>query len=716
MDVSNIGNIIRQQRQKLKLSQKELAKLLNVSAQLISKWETGESVPSLEYVEALCKALNLTSLQLLGEPAEEKLAEEKQSEKTPLSHRKLFKNLLISLGAFVGAAFVAGFALLLHFCIIPAATRTRSLQAVEQSVSAALDDGFYNVLFVSKLDGQTEEEISFQGYFDASGNIRAKYVRSSHGLPSESEVIADNIRSRGAFKFDYAKPVQIVTLLDLFESQLSHLEDDNLLKVEDIKYIRKTSNGFYFELSQTFLTNSFTPAELKNIKLGKVFGNILIENGAFKNMSVATKIKNKLDGEVFEIETACHFLDEKPIIEHEGLSQKIWSLPAQNLSDDQFLSNFSSNAAEKLTETSTAARLFEEQIFENGNQLCLISEDEITYLNPQTLEKTDALQFDEKSKVVDGLTYRNGYIYSVSGETLSLYNADLTLDKTIALKTFKDSDNAGSGLDSVYVVDGKVFYSYKRSSFWFRFSCCNIATGACELIEQFNFYQSWLSINFNGNFAYWNATEYSDRGNYGYVYNLQTKKQVRKSSYFIRYTDKKGNSYLTKDEYSYDLYFNNPSNKLEKTGKFKEAGNFVLVNYYNQTWFKYADGVLIETIRPVKNNQTFQFGDFSYTVGEGSLQNTQTQTSTAIGKVALAEQTFSNMKIVGHFDNKLLVAAYLSKYDKTASRLLYYNPDDLTKPVQFVCVQDVLTVNLPDSTLVLIKQAQGTNCFFIAHQ
>ena len=711
MDVSNIGSIIRQQRQKLKLSQKELAKMLNVSAQLISKWETGESVPSLEYVDALCKALNITSLQLLGE-----VAEEKQSGKKTLNQRKLFKNLIISLGSFFGAAFVVGFALLLHFYIIPAANRTKSLQAVEQSISAALENGFYNIMFVSSLDGQIGEELCFQGYFDTSGNVHAKYVCSNNGLPSECEVIADNILSRGTFKFDYSKPAQIVTLFDLFENQLSRLENDNILNFEDIKYIRKTSSGFYFELSKSFITDSFTPADLKNIKVGKVSGNILIENGTFKSMWVATRVKNKLNGEVFEIETACRFKNERPVIEHENLSQKTWSLPSQDLSTDQFLSNLSSGTAEKLTENSTASRLFEEQLFESGNQLCLISEDEITYINPKTLEKTDALRFDEKGKVMDGLTYQNGYIYSVEGETLRLYNDNLTLDKSLTLKTFKDGDNADSGLDSVYVVDGNVFYSYKRSSFWFRFSCCNIATGTCELVAQFNFYQSSLLISFNGNFAYWNATDYSSRSNYGYVYNLQTKNQVRKSGYFIRFTDKKGNSYLTQDKYSYDLYFNSPSNRLEKTGTFEESDNFVLVNYYNQTWFKYADGVLIETINSVKNNQTFQFGNFSYTMGDGTLQNTQTQTSTAVGEVVLAEQIFKNMKIVGHFDNKLLVTTYISAYDKTASRLAYYTPEDLTRPVQFISVQDVLTVNLKESILVLIKQAQGISCFLLVHQ
>lgn len=61
----NLAKMIVQQRSRLGLTQKQLADMLHVSYQAVSRWELGASVPSLELLYDLGKALNLSADSLL---------------------------------------------------------------------------------------------------------------------------------------------------------------------------------------------------------------------------------------------------------------------------------------------------------------------------------------------------------------------------------------------------------------------------------------------------------------------------------------------------------------------------------------------------------------------------------------------------------------------------------------------------------------------------
>ena len=49
MNINNMGDRIAKLRKRKGLTQKQLAKELNISNQLISKWENNQAIPSLEY-------------------------------------------------------------------------------------------------------------------------------------------------------------------------------------------------------------------------------------------------------------------------------------------------------------------------------------------------------------------------------------------------------------------------------------------------------------------------------------------------------------------------------------------------------------------------------------------------------------------------------------------------------------------------------------------
>ncbi len=89
-----LGERIKEQRTKCKLTQKDLSEKLNVSFQTVSKWENDANEPDLSTIKALCKIFNCSLDDLIGEEKEivsvttsevkeeQKAAEEKE-EKEP---------------------------------------------------------------------------------------------------------------------------------------------------------------------------------------------------------------------------------------------------------------------------------------------------------------------------------------------------------------------------------------------------------------------------------------------------------------------------------------------------------------------------------------------------------------------------------------------------------------------------------------------------------
>ena len=66
MDKYVTGAVIRKLREKMDLTQEELAEKLYVSSKTISKWETGQGFPDISLLESLAKALNISVIELLS--------------------------------------------------------------------------------------------------------------------------------------------------------------------------------------------------------------------------------------------------------------------------------------------------------------------------------------------------------------------------------------------------------------------------------------------------------------------------------------------------------------------------------------------------------------------------------------------------------------------------------------------------------------------------
>ena len=78
MDQEKIGKFIADRRKKKKLTQEELASILNVNSRSISRWENGKCMPDISLYNSICEVLEISVNELLSG---EKIDNEKYQEK-----------------------------------------------------------------------------------------------------------------------------------------------------------------------------------------------------------------------------------------------------------------------------------------------------------------------------------------------------------------------------------------------------------------------------------------------------------------------------------------------------------------------------------------------------------------------------------------------------------------------------------------------------------
>ncbi len=66
LTLQNFGEMLKEQREKLGLSQSMVAKKINTSHQNISRWESGKILPSIEFCIKLADLYNISLDELVG--------------------------------------------------------------------------------------------------------------------------------------------------------------------------------------------------------------------------------------------------------------------------------------------------------------------------------------------------------------------------------------------------------------------------------------------------------------------------------------------------------------------------------------------------------------------------------------------------------------------------------------------------------------------------
>ena len=105
--MEQLKTIILERRKTLRLTQKELAQKLNVSDKVISKWETGSSLPDITLINPLAEVLGITVSELLSA---KELSKPVLNEEVNLKIITKFKVLyFIALGLFIVALLIFPF-------------------------------------------------------------------------------------------------------------------------------------------------------------------------------------------------------------------------------------------------------------------------------------------------------------------------------------------------------------------------------------------------------------------------------------------------------------------------------------------------------------------------------------------------------------------------------------------------------------------------------
>ena len=109
-----VGKKIASLRKQRGLSQKQLAREMNVSSQLVSKWENSLSTPGLDYLTNLCEIFEVNLNYFRDDYVEE------PEENASLSVNIFNKTFWASLAGIIGALLVLSLSLLTIFCFVPA--------------------------------------------------------------------------------------------------------------------------------------------------------------------------------------------------------------------------------------------------------------------------------------------------------------------------------------------------------------------------------------------------------------------------------------------------------------------------------------------------------------------------------------------------------------------------------------------------------------------
>lgn len=121
----SIGEKLLELRKEKHLSQEEVANMLNVSRQTISKWETDQSTPDFDKIIPLCKLYEITADELLTGTKTEEREDKKQEEPERESNRqKKAKGI--------------GIGVLLYFIAVAWVTVTIPVLRIDPIVSSAI--------------------------------------------------------------------------------------------------------------------------------------------------------------------------------------------------------------------------------------------------------------------------------------------------------------------------------------------------------------------------------------------------------------------------------------------------------------------------------------------------------------------------------------------------------------------------------------------------
>lgn len=624
MDISKICERIKERRKELNMTQKDLADAMHVSNQLISKWETGESVPSLEYLQQLSEALQTSASALMGEsavPAEEPVeqpAEQaaepapapskestseskiKASQKVKEFWHKNRKALIISIISVAAALVILAVALLSVYMFAPLANKDNYLERIDKGIDKYLERGYYNITRTIEKDGDEDKYPDIlQGYIDENGD--AVYYNSKTG-----ETVKNKALTYYGGQREYVQPESIKTVTDLLKEQSKTWgddDDDDAFDLDEfVSYIRKSGSGYYLEFSEDYFFEDFKPSEKKNIRLTeKIKGRVEMDGDITKSIEISVRYRNIVNDEKFSIVSKIEFIQEKPEIEHVNYVKT--------------LAGFCSTKEEFLNK--------------------------INAVSP--FDKADDETLDLIKSKLYNLYSENGYVFVYDDDCVTVLDA-----QTFAVQ--KKIEATGT-IECATVYNGEVWIVEYSSSACV-LSKYNLETGKRKVARWLEGFTNRVNANYAFGGKYFYCSRFESSGDSSIVYNLESGIEYSFDNLSVEYISKSGRIYYKSKGLIYTAksvdFINTMSTSVLQGTEIAKAENDTVYTRNGSTptvLYKYEAGVLEGTIT-LPSNKAEVVGNYYFNVDESVLYDKNGNPAVTFSATALSSDNYKGYEYV----------------------------------------------------------------------
>lgn len=670
MNLDGIGKKIKMQRLKNNMTQKDLANAMHVSFQLVSKWERGKSIPSLEYIDSLCKVFQCNTDFFINDFI---VKSKKKCFLKPWKQiSKKIKTIIVGIAALL---FSAATCLLLYFVLIPAICKNSWINEMSSAIERNLDLGYYNILFSSYIDEENKSSYNLYGYLDENGNI-------AYSNPFKNEVVKNGILVKEIYKYNFENEQNITSLKNLFAQQLSSISENNLSGIDKnyIKYVNRNTHGFYIEFNNKF----YDQLELDSVlsPTSKIKGWFEYQGKYFKSLTIEMQVNNSKANKSYNIKGVAEFIYQKQEISDDVFENKNWVITSAQVSPTiELIESFSNGNAEQM-DNDYFSVLKDNNIFSSeDNELILLENNNLRFINNQDFSTTQIISRKKE--------YDSDYYYELDDSSYYAYiyvrkKEDNSLARQISYLTKYDLYN-----ESVSVI-GDYLYYMKRSesnsskSILYKVSC----------IDHSNSYEIQIEIdNDFTSFKYINDYFIMEYGNRDVAISLSDF-STTESEIEINYIDMLGNFYIKEN------------NTIKIWGEDIIPGTMIIAENNGIVFtgdqtniYTLRNGVLIEQYSFLADNNIRENEKYNINLNEDHFQylkNGEVTSHNLEPLLYIDDQIYSAPKIIDIYEDNILLAYY--KYDQYC--FVLYNNLNTINPYFTKNVKSYSSLRVGDKILI----------------
>lgn len=350
------------------MSQTDLAKKLNVSNKLISKWETGGSLPSTEYLPKLCQIFNVKINELMGE---DDFPEVK-------SNYGAGRMTTITIFCF---AFFCLFIAFCHLTLAPFVLKKPFINDIDKHIEKNFKGTHYYLTTTVEIDDVPTVTKEY-GYVNNGKVEYVEYLDDKLQIIIKDGVKYDAVKEQREV-FDNS---QIKNLWELFEYEAKDEEEfDVFSETSFIDYIYKQFNGYYFEINKGVINRFFDEELETDVRVtSKIKADVDFSKGKFKSMTMSFKAKSNNVPIDVKITQEFNLTKSKQILNFPNdINSKLWANIELNYIDDLI----SENNIEKLDVELP-------NLFKSNNNIVSYDMDNI-YLYSENLELLKTINIHE---------------------------------------------------------------------------------------------------------------------------------------------------------------------------------------------------------------------------------------------------------------------------------------------------------------------------------